>query len=211
MKKRQVIIKKLVKQAGLFLSIEYVRDFKDYTPLCMAVINDLLDEKQEISISQFYDESQDLLSNSLGLYQQLQKLYGYEAKSTKEMDSPELSDENDQKYVIHFEGAYDRLALKRLIRFGGESLPFVIYGINQYTENWFEELIERNHLFVKWFWMKTDQNAAFTLLAKVNIVLFASDDWLCMIIPNHRAWKALEIIKKQCMLFEVDFTEVTKM
>lgn len=210
MRKRQIIIKKRVEQVGVFLSIEYVRYFNEYTPLCMAVINDLLDEKQEVAISQFYDERQDLLSNSLGLYQQVRDLYGYKTISTKEMDSAELSSENDQKYVIHFEGPYYYSAMKRIIRFGGDSLPFVIYGIAGNTDNWFEDLIERNRLFVKWFWMKNEQNTVFTLLSKSDIVLFASDDWLNIIIPNHRMWEALKIIDNQCMLFEVDFTEVTK-
>lgn len=208
MGKRQLIIKKHAGQTGAGLWIEYVRYFEDYTQLCKGIINDLLD-KEEITISQFYDERQQMLSNSLGLYQQVSDLYGYEAISTKKMDSAEFSSENDQKYVIHFKGTYNNMALERLIRFGGDSLPFVIYGNPRNSDNWFEDLIERNRLFVKWFYSTSVNNEVFTLLSKSDIVFFGSDDWLNVVIPNRHIEKIMKAVSDQCIQFGAEFSSLT--
>ena len=208
MRKRQLIIKKNVSQTGTWLFIEYVRYFEDYLQLCKGIIDGLL-ENEEITISQFYDERQRMLSNSMGLYQQVRDLFGYMAISTKEMNSTEFSSENDQKYVIHFKGTYNNMAMNRLIRFGGDSLPFIIYANPKNSDNWFEDLIERNLLFVKWFYSTSVNNEVFTLLSKSDIVLFGSDDWLNVVIPNHSVEKVMKAVSNQCVQFGVDFSYLT--
>jgi len=125
------------------------------------------------------------------------------------MDSAEFSCENDQKYIIHFKGSYNNIVMKRLIRFGGNSLPFVIYGNPQDSDNWFEDLIERNRLFVKWIYSTSVTNEVFTLLSKSDIVLFGSDDWLNVVVPNRQVGKVLKAVSNQCIQFGVEFSSLT--
>lgn len=143
MKKEYNYVLKKLNGYNLFsLSNTYYLPVSSSLAIYKILADEVIQSATFFSVSQFYDERQDLIQNSLGLAQEMYSKYALKALSTDSFYSSTLAQEGTSNYIIHFFGPKHLSALDRIIRYGGSNLLSIICGFEKDTPDWLSTVLE---------------------------------------------------------------------
>lgn len=85
--------------------------------------------------------------------------------------------------------------LKKILRFGGASLPHIVYGIDRIESNWMEAVEDWNRSFTKWYWLETDASEIVHLREKVKGLFWTSDRHLNVLLEENEVEGFLQKVR----------------
>lgn len=135
-----------------------------------------------VTVCQYYDENQGQLLSKECEEEELSRKYNLRFTKTKAFNAFGEPMINDSNYIIHFFGAPNLKWMRCVLRFGGTCLSNIIYGDSENCDQWFEKTINRNGLFVKWYWSKTEPTIMEELLCETKMICWTSDSQLTFIV-----------------------------
>jgi hypothetical protein len=65
--------------------------------------------------------------------------------------------------------------IDKIIRFGGTSLPNIIYGVNKPIEDWFEKILSWNSIFYDWYRLKRPNAEIIRIRQEIPFLFWTSD------------------------------------
>ena len=83
--------------------------------------------------------------------------------------------------------------ISQILAYSGTNLPNIVYGLKSNLDPWLETIVEWNKLFVKWFFLKSNDSELGILLNQMAFICFGSDNYLELLFTDEQK---LNLMKK---------------
>jgi hypothetical protein len=145
-----------------------------------------------VSVSEFIDEGQGW-RNTREKVDELKNRFSLQTRITRDFDSLETILPIEKKFIVHLTGTIQMDWISQILALSGTNLPNIVYGVKSNLDPWMETIVEWNKLFVKWFFLKSNDSELVSLLNQVGFICFGSDNYLELIFTDEQK---LNLMKK---------------
>jgi hypothetical protein len=157
---------------------------KFFPDVFLSLINCKIKSFLLIGLTQYIDENQGMLPDGTNILHFLQEEYDLKIIKSVSYTSNITPNIHSKKYIINIFGKPDVEWLRKILFFGGTGIPNIVYGFNEYSENWLDIMQSGNQYFSSSYDRKRTLLDILNFQNKAEILCWTSDNDLSIIVVN---------------------------
>ncbi len=173
-----------------------VSQWRNLSSIYLMLLDFMFKQCQIVMLSQFIDESQGMLENKKQILSELSAQYGLKVALTQDYTSLAHPFVDSKEYTLNIVGKPSSEWLEKVLAYGGASLSNIIYGDKNFGNDWLEVAVERNQKFVKWYWLKSEDEELIRLRHEVKMLCWTSDIQIKILSDDYEKKEILSFIKE---------------